>query len=146
MGAGKSTVGRVLASRWGVTFVDLDAAIGDIPAIFAAEGEVGFRRRERAALQAAVVSEGVLALGGGTLVDPANRALLANWQVVVLMGRAETLRGRIGRGEGRPLAHDLERLLDARAEAWRLAGPWVDTDGLDPVAVADHVERVCGSP
>lgn len=145
MGAGKSTVGRLLAARWGVPFTDLDREIGDIPRIFAEEGEVGFRRRERATLARLVAGEGVLALGGGTVVDPANRALLAEWRVVVLMGDAGTLRARVGGGEGRPLAADLERLLEARAEAWRAAGPQVRTDGLDPAAVADRVEALCGS-
>jgi shikimate kinase len=154
MGAGKSTVGRLLAARWGVPFVDLDAEIGDIPAIFAREGEAGFRRREQDVLRSVVhgpgprgewpLLEGVLALGGGTVVDPANRALLHGWRVVVLMGAAETLRARIGDTPGRPLAAQLEALLVARAEVWRVAGPQVSTDGLEPAAVADRVEALCG--
>lgn len=150
MGAGKTTVGRLLATRWGVPFFDLDAEIGDIPAIFAQEGEAGFRLREREELGRLVrwhgrYGEGVLALGGGTVVDPANRALLADWRVVVLMGAAGTLRGRVGAGAGRPLAGDLEALLVTRAESWRAAGPEVSTDGLSPEAVADRVEELCAS-
>ncbi len=145
MGAGKSTVGRLLAARWGAPFVDLDTAIGDIPAIFAAEGEAGFRRREHDTLAVVARGHGVLALGGGTVVDPRNRTLLADWCVVVLMAGADTLRARIGAGEGRPLAAHLERLLAERAEAWRVAGPQVRTEGLDPAAVADRVEELCAS-
>lgn len=145
MGAGKSTVGRLLAARWDVPFVDLDAEIGDIPDIFAREGEGGFRRREREVLRSIVQrTEGVLALGGGAVVDPANRALLEDWRVVVLTGAAETLRARIGDTPGRPLAAQLEALLVARAEVWRVAGPQVCTDGLEPGAVADRVEALCG--
>ena len=88
--------------------------------------------------------QGVLALGGGTVVDPTNRALLQDWRVVVLMGAAETLRARIGATPGRPLAAQLEALLVARAEVWRAAGPQVSTDGLEPAAVADRVEALCG--
>jgi shikimate kinase len=145
MGAGKTTVGRLLAGRWGCRFVDLDAEIGDVPAIFAAEGEAGFRARERAALRRCADGDGVLALGGGTVVDPQNRALLAGWRVVVLMGRAATLRARVGEGAGRPLAGALEALLEARAAAYEAAGVRVDTDGLDPAAVADRVEAACAS-
>lgn len=146
MGAGKSSVGRILAARWGVAFVDLDAAIGDPAAIFAAEGEVGFRRRERETLARLVATDGVLALGGGTVVAPENRALLAThgWRVFVLTASVATLRARIGAGEGRPLAGRLEELLAARAEAYRLAGSAVDTEGLDPAGVADRVEAACG--
>jgi shikimate kinase len=146
MGSGKSTVGRLLAARWAVPFVDLDVVIGDIPALFARGGEAGFRRREQEALAQCVRGVGVLALGGGTVVDPANRALLADWRLVVLLADAGTLRGRVGTGEGRPLAGALERLLEERAEAWRLAGPQVWTAGMGPDAVADRVEALCTSP
>ncbi|MFZ5475343.1 MAG: shikimate kinase [Myxococcota bacterium] len=145
MGAGKSTVGRILARRWGAPFRDLDAAIGDASAIFAAEGEAGFRARERAALAEAVTGEGVLALGGGTVVDPRNRALLAGWRVFVLAARASTLRERIGGGAGRPLAGELDALLAARAEAYAAAGEPVDTEGHTPEQVADLVEARCAS-
>lgn len=143
MGSGKSTVGRLLAARWGVPFLDLDATLGDIPAIFAAEGEAGFRAREREALAAAVLGEGVLALGGGTVVSAENRALLREWRVVVLTASAATLRARVGPGQGRPLASALEALLEARRAAYRAAGPEVDTDGIAPDAVADRVEALC---
>jgi len=146
MGAGKSTVARLLAVRWCVPFLDLDAEIGDIPAIFSAEGEAAFRLREAEVLARLASGHGVLALGGGTVVDPANRALLREWTVVVLMGPVAALRARIGGGEGRPLAANLEALLRAREAAYRAAGPWVDTEGLEPRAVADRVEALCTSP
>lgn len=146
MGAGKSTVGRILADRWQVPFVDLDAQVGDVAKIFAREGEAGFRARESDALRALVGGEGVLALGGGTVVDPGNRVLLAGWQVFVLMGTLETLKARIGGGiRKRPLLTKLPALLDARAEAYAAAGERIDTDGLGADEVADRVAAACAS-
>lgn len=143
MGSGKTTVGRILARRWSSPFVDLDERVGPAAAIFAAEGEAGFRRRERAALAEAVRGEGVLALGGGTVVAPENRALLAGWTVVVLTAGPATLRARVGDDPARPLVGALERLLRERAEAYATAGVQLATDGLDPEAVADRVEALC---
>ncbi len=143
MGAGKSTVGRGLAERVGVTFVDLDSAIGDVPAIFAAEGESGFRARERAALARLVAGSGVIALGGGTLVDTRNRTVLEGWTVVVLMAPRDVLADRVGAGEGRPLAAQLDRLLAERADVWARCGPLVQTGGRDIAAVIDEVLSLC---
>ena len=141
MGAGKSTVGKLLAQRHGRPFLDLDQEIGDIPAIWAKEGEVGFRRRETATLEKIVGKEGVLALGGGTVVADRNRALLSAWKVVVLMAPVAVLARRIV-GSGRPLGGQMEALWTARQESWRMAGPWVEAEE-DPERVADAVEALC---
>lgn len=145
MGAGKSTVGRMFAARQRVAFTDLDAEIGDIPSIWAVEGEEGFRARERAVLLELARGAGVLALGGGTLVDPHNRAALAGWKIVVLTADLGVLRARIGAGVGRPLAADLERLIAERAPVWRAAGPELRTDGRTLDAVVDELEALCAS-
>jgi shikimate kinase/3-dehydroquinate synthase len=106
-GSGKSAVGRRLAHRHGAAFIDLDDAIEaaagrPIPAIFDAEGEVGFRAREAAAVEALGEADPgarirrVIATGGGTVVDPRNRWRLAHRRLVVwLDGRPEALAQRL---------------------------------------------------
>ena len=125
-GSGKTTLGKLLAGRFGVPFEDLDDSIvraadgTSIPAIFAAEGEAGFRARERAALEAACAAPGrVVALGGGALLDPACRALAeSHGQVICLDVPADVLKARIASQAGtRPLAdaaEKVDRLLAAR--------------------------------
>lgn len=142
MAVGKTSVGRALAAAWGTPFVDLDTVIGDIPAIFAEEGEAGFRRRESIALAAVVAGHGVLALGGGALVAEENRRLLAPWRVIVLMATPEVLEARLS-GESRPLAPRWRELLDARRPIWARYGPPIDTDGLDVAAVVEQVRARC---
>ena len=82
MGAGKSTVGRILAERLGWTFIDLDTLIEDranakVPSIFAEHGEKHFRRLESSALASALrTAKAVIALGGGAPESLTNRLLL----------------------------------------------------------------------
>jgi shikimate kinase/3-dehydroquinate synthase len=120
-GSGKSAVGRRLAARHGAAFVDLDVAIekeagAPIPAIFAAEGESGFRARERAAIAAlgppdpATGISRVIAPGGGAIVDPRNRwRLYRGRRPIWLDARPEVLAQRLRRSPNvRPLiaGHD----------------------------------------
>ncbi len=151
MGAGKSAVGRALARKLGRPFHDTDAKIRertgvDAGFIFEKEGEAGFRRRERAVVAELTRLEGiVLATGGGTVLDPANRAdLAANGRVVYLHASVDQQLSRARPGEARPLLDDpdprarLDELFRIRDPLYReIADLVVPTDGL-------HVDAVVG--
>jgi shikimate kinase len=97
MGCGKTTVGRQLARRLGRRFADTDHEIEArtgvrIPTIFEIEGEAGFRRRETQVIaELATAADLVLATGGGAILDPANRAVLAASGVVVYLNAPPNL-------------------------------------------------------
>ena len=127
MGAGKSTVGRRLAKRLGLPFVDSDVAIEDASGLSAAEvferfGEDDFRDGERRLVARLVEGEvRVIATGGGAFVDPRTRELLNERAITVwLDAPVEVLADRTGRRDTRPLlrtgnrAETLKRLSDER--------------------------------
>ena len=151
MGAGKSTVGALLAGRWGLsvrdTDQDVEAAAGrEISEIFVDDGEEHFRALERGAVRTALAEhEGVLALGGGAVLDPGTQELLQSHQVVFLeVGLSDAVK-RVGLGVGRPLLlgnvrSRVKALLDERAPIYRsVATVVVDTDGKSAEQVADEV-------
>ncbi len=145
MGAGKTSVGRACARRLDRAFVDIDEVIElgsrrTISEIFASDGEVAFRLLERDALAeaCALPEPGVIACGGGAVVDPDNRrALRASCCVIWLRVPTTTLALRVGTGSGRPLLAGgetietrLDRLGELRAPAYEAAAHAVlDTDG-----------------
>lgn len=153
MGAGKSTVGHLLADRLECPYYDSDAQVESttgrtVPEIFAEDGEAAFRRAESAALRQALAGDGsvVVSVAGGAVVDPANRALLRrSGRVVWLRARPATLAARVGDGAGRPLLAGDPATVLARLEAERrplyaeVADDVVDVDELAPAAVADRV-------
>ena len=156
MGSGKSTVGALVADALGCPFLDLDALVEKqaglrIPQIFAAEGEIGFRRRERAVLEKTVAryaeSTAVLALGGGTVTLPGAVALLQEKTLCIyLRASLETLQGRLaGQREGRPLAgENLSALLSSRLPLYgKAAALTLDTDGFSPEQIADEIIITC---
>jgi shikimate kinase len=151
MGAGKTTVAALLADAWGVsvrdTDEDIEAAEGrSIPEIFVDSGEPYFRALEGKAVADALAGhDGVLALGGGAVLDPATRDLLADHQVVFLrVGLSDAVK-RVGLGTSRPLLLGnvrgrLKALLDERAPVDEsVATVVVDTDGRTPEEVAEEV-------
>jgi len=106
MGAGKTSIGRRVAKALELPFTDTDAAIvrahGPIEHIFATHGEPHFRLIERDAVREALESGGVVALGGGAILDPDTRDALAGHRVVLLTVGPETIASRI-RDTTRPL-------------------------------------------
>ena len=154
MGAGKTTVGRLVAEALGVELLDTDEMIErtagkTVSEIFVDDGEPHFRALERAAVAEALAAhEGVLALGGGAVVDPATRDLLAGHRVVFLRVGLSDAAQRVGLGVSRPLLLGnvrgrIKQLLDERAPVYEsVARHVVETDGLSAAEVADRVLAV----
>lgn len=152
MGAGKSTVGALLAEAWGVTARDTDADVEaaegrSISDIFVDSGEAHFRDLERKAVAEALAThDGVLSLGGGAVLDAGTRELLAGLPVVFLqVGLSEAVK-RVGLGSSRPMLlgnvrSRIKALLDERAPVYAsVATLTVDTDGKAPAEVAAEIQ------
>ena len=161
MGSGKSSVGRELARRFRVPFVDVDERIESaagcrIRDLFGREGEPAFRVREKAVLRDVLSVKGcVVATGGGAFADEENRVLLRSYAPVVYLEAAvETLLERLAGDLGRPLLRGGDReeavreLLSRREPGYRTADVTVRTDGrtVKDVAgqVADWIDRTEG--
>lgn len=153
-GAGKSTVGRLLAERLGVGFRDTDADVEQtagksIADIFFDEGEARFRELERAAVADALAEhDGVLSLGGGAVLDPTTRVLLKAHRVVFLnVGLADAAK-RVGLSRDRPVLSlnpraTLHTLLAERLPLYReVARHEVTTDARSAAGVTAEVYEV----
>lgn len=122
MGSGKSTIGKLLASRLSLNFVDLDKVVvaqqgKSIPQIFEQDGEAVFRAFESQALKEALnVQDSVIATGGGVILSEYNRELMKQaGQVIWLDARPEVLAARITGDSNRPLLHDVDPLEKMKA-------------------------------
>jgi shikimate kinase len=153
MGAGKTTVGRVLAERLGWGYCDSDEQVQrrtglTVPEIFERDGEAAFRSEEKRALAEAIetASPVVVSVAGGAVLDPENRRRLKEAGLVVwLRADPATLAGRVGSGAGRPLLSGdpqaaLTKLDEERRPFYEeLADVVVDVDRLTPEQAADAV-------
>jgi shikimate kinase len=156
MGSGKTTVARVLADRLGWDFIDLDTEIEfaeetTIAQLFEARGELEFRRIETEALKKVMrrVERGmpsVVALGGGSFVQPGNTELLEGHGISIWLDCPfETIQARIIEADSRPLARDSERfreLYEERRAAYGLANYRIDAD----CGVERAVDQILGLP
>jgi shikimate kinase len=158
MGAGKTTVAELLAAAWGVPVRDTDRDVEalegrTISDIFVDSGEETFRALERAAVADALAThDGVLALGGGAVLDPETRERLAGHRVVFLqVGLSDAVK-RVGLGTSRPLLLGnvrgrIKALLDERAPIYAsVATLVVDTDDRTPEDVAEEILAAFGEP
>ena len=161
MGAGKSTIGRLLAKELHLPFKDSDKEIevrtgANIPWIFDKEGEPGFRDRETAMIVELCHENGiVLATGGGAVMRPENRQALRNGgRVVYLHASIEQQVARTSRDRNRPLLRNanpdkiLRDLLAVRDPLYReIADLVVETDERPPrMVVLDILERLAQLP
>lgn len=153
MGSGKSAVGRQLAARLGLDFLDSDAEIEartgvDIACIFEREGEAGFRARERDVIdQLTRRPRALVATGGGAVLDPATRERLrGRGCVVYLRTSVEQQLARTRRGSQRPLLNSpdprgtLAHLMALRSPLYEeVADITVDTDGRKVKTVVQDI-------
>ena len=145
MGAGKTTVGHIMAERLGQPFVDSDVLIEqrlgrDIRDIFRTEGEPWFRQLEHVTVADLVRGpDAVVALGGGALEDPRSRAVLRHARVVYLRVSYHEAMARVKSDEFRPMLHrpGLDEVYKRRVPVYEdLSVLTIDTEGRQPDAVA----------
>lgn len=153
MGAGKSTIGRLLSEELELPFIDSDRIIeeragADIPWIFDLEGEEGFRLREEQAIDDLTSQQGlVLATGGGAVLRESNRKHLRSRGVVVyLKTSVQQQIERTEKDKNRPLLQTPDReqvlqdLMDKRSPLYQqTADIIIDTDGLSPKSVIREI-------
>jgi shikimate kinase len=154
MGAGKSSVGTLLADRLARPFFDVDAWIEDeegmsVSTMFRTRGEAGFRKLEAEVLASFLANPvaSVLSVGGGAVTEPRNRTAISGQQRVVwLRANDATLASRVGDGDNRPLlagkdaATELARLSKERTPMYtEVADVIVDVDDLTVDEVVDRV-------
>ncbi|MBX9700600.1 MAG: transcriptional regulator, partial [Acetobacteraceae bacterium] len=144
-GAGKSSLGRALAARLGAGFVELDAEVEregrmQLADIFALQGQEGYRRLERTALERLVRAEGrlVIATGGGIVTEPASFEFLLDTCVTAWLRASpeEHMRRVVAQGDTRPMREDAARAMDdlrailaSREALYAQADIRLDTDG-----------------
>ena len=155
-GAGKSTVGALLADHWQVDFRDTDLLVEQtqgrsISDIFVDDGEAAFRALERETVLASLASGGgVLALGGGAVLDPAVQKALVGHRVVFLDVGIADASSRVGFDGSRPLLAvnpraSWNRLMKVRRPTYEsVSTVRVDTAGRTPVEVAAAVVAELG--
>ena len=160
MGAGKTTVGRLLAKHLDKTFYDTDHEIErrtgvNIPLIFEVEGEAGFRKREVAVIEELSQMQNiVLATGGGAVLLEENRETLKkNGTVIYLRANVHELWQRTRNDKNRPLLQNadprakLEQLFTERDPLYReVASIVLDTGGQPVNAIVHHIEQLLGDP
>jgi shikimate kinase len=151
-GAGKSTVGPLLAGLLGVGFLDTDEEVAgvagkDVGDIFVEDGEAAFRELERPVAERALGYPGVVALGGGAVLDPGVRRLLAGHRVVYLETGFTAVAKRTGLNKprvpvpGNPRGVLRAMLEDRRPVYQEVATVTVSTDDLSPQEIADQIAR-----
>ena len=146
MGAGKSTVGQLLARQLNREFVDMDELIEaragmSIPQIFERQGEEAFRALERRLVYELALRNGlVIATGGGALVDDAMRETMTQSGLVVCLNASKAdIRQRLGENENRPLAAGWEGLFEARRSAYAQMPVQIMTTGKSPEEIASEI-------
>ncbi|SMQ67781.1 shikimate kinase [Agreia sp. VKM Ac-1783] len=146
--AGKSRIGKKVARTLGVPFIDTDTEIvrqhGAISELFAAHGEAHFRTLERVAVEHALSGTGVVAFGGGAVLDPRTQADIASLPVVLLTVDASAVAARLANGK-RPLITSIESwqaLVDSRRELYEsLADFSIDTSHRPTEVIATDIAR-----
>ena len=156
MGTGKTAAGRVAANRLGVGFADTDELVEaeagrSIHDLWEFDGEIAFRDLERKVVGNLASFDGVVATGGGVVLDAANREVIREGTVVWLRAAPPALMERLGRAGDRPLISEtvaspggtLSRLLEERGDLYRsLADYEIDTENLEVDEVARRIESL----
>jgi shikimate kinase len=154
MGTGKTTVGKILARSLGYKLIDIDQCVEEkerrkISEIFEKEGEAAFRKLEKSMIRwASGAASSVITTGGGAVIDPENRDMLAeNGIIVALTATPETIYQRVKRSGHRPLLKtgdvlaEIKKLLEARRPFYEKADVSFVTDRQKPADTAKQIEE-----